>query len=84
MSSESRDIQIEIKGLIGTGKTAIAGLIINALKDTIPNCTVSLVEDGHPANQAFIKDLREKVSMVSPDEWFTYNVKIATIEIPEM
>ena len=84
MSSESRDIQIEIKGLIGSGKSAIAGLIMNALKDTIPNCTVSLVEDGHPANQTAIKELRERVSAVSPDEWFTYNVKIATIEIPEM
>lgn len=84
VGTDVKKLQIEISGPIGAGRSAIAGIVMNALKDTIPNCKVTFVEDSHPRGAAEIKELRERVAKVSPDDWFEYDVAVKTREIPEM
>jgi len=79
-----KKVQIEISGALGTGRTAVASVIMNALKETIPNCRVAFIEDGQPRSPSEIKELRDKVASASPDVWFEYDVTLKTREILEM
>lgn len=84
VGKDVKKLQIEVSGAIGTGRSAIAAVIMNALKDTIPNCRVTFIEDGHSRAPAEVKELRDKVSSASPDVWFDYDVTLKTREILEM
>jgi len=84
VGSNVKKVQIEVSGAIGTGRSAVAAIIMNALKDTIPNCRVSFIEDGHTRSPVEVKELRDKAASASPDAWFEYDVTLKTREILEM
>ena len=81
---QARQIQIVVKSALGAGKTAIAAVIANALKDTIPHCDITMFEEGNPVDLTMAKDITQKVRAIKPEEFFAYRFEIDTKEIPEM
>lgn len=81
---QAKDIQVVVKGQIGSGKGVISAIIANALKDTLPHCDITMLLDGKPMSLDAVKDMTERVRATDPSVFYAFNVEIDTREIPEM
>ena len=76
-----KELTIEIKGIIGSGKTMVAALIARALTQIIPDCAIIALEEGHRANEYFSEAVA-RIPLTPKEAWHPYKIKLITTTLP--